>query len=231
MKDVILSNVTKKYGEKIVLNDISVKLKKGKTSCILGGSGAGKTTLINVIAGLTQYSGKVEKDEDISYVFQSARLIPTMTVEKNLEYVLLSVCDKEERQKKVGEMLNYLEIESIAKSFPSEISGGEAQRVAIGRALVYPSTLLLMDEPFGALDIGLKTRLIKKFNETLKKGKKTVIFVTHDVDEAILLGDNYYILEKGKIKDEFSYGSDAEERDLSSKISNEIRKKIYGNLL
>lgn len=197
MKDIILENFTCSYGDKVIFDSLNMRFEGGKINVILGSSGVGKTTLLNAIAGLKGYDGSIKGNDDgIGYIFQKDRLIPTISVFKNLDLILKRIYkDKNERKQRIQDMAVALEIQDILKSLPSEISGGQAQRVSMARAFLYPCDLLLLDEPFKALDSALKERLIKKFVELCKDSGKTVLFVTHSIEECEMCGGNYFRFE------------------------------------
>lgn len=195
MSGVNIKNLSVAYGDKRIFDNFSISFEEGKISVILGGSGVGKTTLLNAIAGLLPYEGSIEKDGEASYIFQNDRLIPSISVYKNLDIILRSVYkDKSERRLRIYEMLYALEISDLASKLPTVLSGGQSQRVAMARAYLYPSKVLLLDEPFKALDTALKARLIKQLDELNQRETRTVIFVTHAVDECLLLADDCYVM-------------------------------------
>ena len=190
-----LVSVTKKYGDRTVFSDFSLEFEEGKITAILGESGAGKTTLLNILAGLTAYGGKVEGVGRCSYLFQTPRLLPNLTVEGNLRFVL-----PESEWGKISEMLRRVGLDGREKSYPASLSGGEAQRAAIARAFLFPHDLLLMDEPFSSLDLSLKKSLLSLVAELWEEKKNTVVFVTHDVHEAALLSHRAVVLRKGELR-------------------------------
>ena len=228
---VEIKNLVKRYGEKVVFDGFSITFKDKKVTAILGNSGIGKTTLLNVIARLTDFDGDILlSGKGISYVFQSPRLINTLTVLQNVEYVLTTdYPDYGERKKVARENLIKAEIDHLENKFPSEISGGEKQRVQLARAFSKPSELLIMDEPFSSLDISLKSRLMKLYISFLKENPKTVIFVTHDPFEALSFSDDIVILQDGGYK-RFEVLSEKENRDLESEEISSLRKEIYNAL-
>ena len=187
-----LNGITKRYGDLTVYENFDLGIEEGKITCILGSSGSGKTTLLNILAGLTPYQGEVVPRKKCAYIFQQPRLVPNLTVRGNLKLV----CRDEQ---KIGEFLSRLELSEKADAYPAELSGGQAQRVSIARAFLYPSDLLLMDEPFSSLDTALKIRLIGVFCSLWKEEKRTVVFVTHDAEEAYMLSHRALVLSGGKI--------------------------------
>lgn len=235
MKDVVFKDFCCAYGDKVVFDGLDLQLEGGKINVILGGSGVGKTTLLNAIASLKTYDGEISgNDGGISYIFQKDRLIPTISVYKNLDLALRSVCkDKDERKKRIYAMASALEIEDVLKSTPTEISGGQAQRVSMARAFLYPSDVLLLDEPFKALDTALKARLIKKLAELCEESKKTVVFVTHAIDECLLLADNYFVFAKNPVQVVRSgrISSNKLERALTDSELEDTRKALLETIL
>lgn len=187
-----LKGITKRYGDLTVYDNFDLSIEEGKITCILGSSGSGKTTLLNILAGLTPYQGKVLPQKKCAYIFQQPRLVPNLTVQGNLKLV----CRDE---KKIEEYLSRLELSEKADSYPVELSGGQAQRVSIARAFLYPSDLLLMDEPFSSLDTALKIRLVGVFCSLWEEEKRTVVFVTHDAEEAYMFAHRALVLNGGKM--------------------------------
>lgn len=194
--EVKLINLCKSYEENTVLDNINMDIQKNKITVISGPSGCGKTTLLNIISGVEKKdSGQVIlKDNSISYIFQEDRLIPYLTVYENIAFVLKSTVDKNEMDKVITKYLELVRLIEFKDKLPSKLSGGMKRRVAIARAFAYKSRLLLMDEPFKGLDDELKTEIIEEFLKLYKKDKRTVILVTHDKEEAKLLGDIIYPL-------------------------------------
>lgn len=202
MRDICVKNLTCSYEQKTIFDNFDVTFEQGKINVILGGSGVGKTTLLNAIAGIKSHEGQIEGCEGgVSYIFQKDRLIPSISVYKNLDLILKGVVkDKAERKRMIEQTAVDLEISDVLKSLPSEISGGQAQRVSMARAFLYPSDVMLLDEPFKALDTALKTRLIKQFAALQEKKNKTVVFVTHAIDECLLLADDYFVFDDAPVK-------------------------------
>lgn len=186
-------NVSKSYGQQVVFDKLDLEIAEGEILCILGESGGGKTTLLRILAGLTEYEGTLSNlPKSVAYIFQEPRLLPNLTVEENLQYA-------GGRVENIEEILQKTELVSLRKKRPKALSGGEKQRVAIARAFLSDAPLLLMDEPFSSLDTALKIRLIDVFSRLWKEQKKTVIFVTHDLEEAWMLGQRIVVLRQGKI--------------------------------
>ena len=212
-------DVSKKYGDKTIFDRFNLDVEKGKITAIMGRSGIGKTTLLKIIADLTDYEGKVESSGEISYVFGEASLISSLTVKQNLDYAVSHVIkDKTERNNAILSVLKELELENELNSYPRKLSTGMAQRVALARGFLYPSDVLIMDEPFRGLDTALKTRLQKYFLDLLSKNNKTVLLITHDVNEALLLADRIIVFEGNPIEITFDekIKLDKENRSLSS---------------
>ncbi|MDD4316565.1 MAG: ABC transporter ATP-binding protein [Clostridia bacterium] len=227
-----LVNINKSYGALKVLENFNMNFEEGEITCLLGPSGCGKTTVLNVISRLTDFEGEIKEPADkISYIFQTQRLLPNLTVYGNLDFVLQGAeKDKAIRRQKIYDILSAVELDSWKDAYPGQLSGGMAQRVALARAFVYPSTLLLMDEPFKELDISLKKRLVAVFLKLWAKDKRTVVFVTHDIDEALLLADNITLLShKAKILHTHKIDLPQAQRQLSDDILITIRKDIYKN--
>lgn len=185
-------------GKLHVLKDLSLCINKHSFTVILGRSGCGKTTLLRIIAGLEQQtSGQVifhPRQQKVGFVFQEARLMPWLNVRDNVRFLHQNIAYEE-----LSHILHLLKLQSFEHFYPSEISGGMAQKAAIGRALCYQSDIILMDEPFASLDYFTRGELQQELLHIFDSLSKTIIFVTHNIDEAILLGDNIVILDEGKI--------------------------------
>ena len=191
-----IKNLSKSFGDKRIFENFNVEFEKGKITAIMGKSGIGKTTLLKAIANLTDYQGKIESDGAISYVFGEASLIPSLSVKQNLSYAVSHVIkDKKVRENAIYDILEQVELGDEANSFPWNLSTGMAQRVSLARGFLYPSNVLIMDEPFRGLDTALKSRLQKYFLKLLSKDNKTVVLITHDVNEALLLADRILVFD------------------------------------
>ena len=202
---------------------------------VLGASGVGKTTLLNALTGLSGFDGEIENmPKNVSYIFQSDRLVKTISVEKNLDFVLKNaIPDKTARKNVIYDMAKLLEISDVLKRLPTEISGGQAQRVQMARAFLYPSEVMLLDEPFKGLDVSLKTRLIKKFLELWGRDGRTVVLVTHDVYDALLMGDKVFVLSgsPADIVYETELTIEKSERNLTDAAVTKYRDEIVNKII
>ena len=214
-----LSHVSKTFdeGRSYAVNDLSFHVETGETLVLLGSSGCGKTTTLKMInrliepsEGLIEVDGKDVRDQDpvdlrrqIGYVFQGIGLFPHMTIEQNVALVpRLLGQPLGQRHQKTDELLELIGLpaEDFAGRFPDELSGGQKQRVGVARALAADPAYLLMDEPFGALDALTRETLQKELLSLKKRLKKTIIFVTHDIFEALLIGDRIAVLHQGNLE-------------------------------
>ena len=211
MAALTLNHVNKTYlldnRQVAALSDINLSVEAGQFVTIVGRSGCGKTTLLRLIAGLEENtSGQLIFDPPnakIGLVFQEPRLMPWLTVEDNMAFALLKEPDKMLVKQTVDHYLKLLHLEDFRHAYPSQISGGMAQRTAVGRALCFNPDIILMDEPLGALDAFTRANLQKELVQIFCQAGKTILFVTHDVDEAVLLGQRVIIMGDGKILAEF----------------------------
>ena len=228
--DIVVKNLSVRYGDLAVFDGFDATFEKGKINVILGGSGVGKSTLIGSIAGLVKHDGDIDGiDGEISYIFQKDRLIPSISVYKNLDLVIKNIFkDKEEREKRIEEMLQILEIEDCRDKRPTEISGGQAQRVAMARAFLYPSDVLLMDEPFKALDTALRHRLFQWLFRLDEICPKTIIMVTHAIDECLLSADRFMVLsgKPARVILEGRIDTNKKERRLTDENLVDVRNKL-----
>ncbi len=216
MDMIRLEHVYKRFGENQILQDFNLTVKQGEFLTVIGRSGCGKTTMLKLINGLyTPESGEIYaegknlKETDlialrrrIGYVIQNKGLFPHMTVEKNITYVpvISGRKNKTENHALTLRMLQLVGLEEeMAKRYPAELSGGQQQRVGIARALAAEPSVLLMDEPFGALDEITKQALQDEILELQKKLKITVIFITHSIREAMKLGDRVLVMDQGTV--------------------------------
>ena len=198
-------NFTKSFGDTLVFDNFCCDFAGGAISIIMAPSGAGKTTLLNAVAGLIDYEGSIEIGDNgldgaeggggVSYVFQEPRLIPQKTVLKNLDFALsAAIPDKAERRDKITALLGEIGLGGALNLYPVELSGGMAQRAALARAFLYPSAILLMDEPFKGLDADTKKTVTDTFLSLWQRDRRTTLFVTHDTDDAEAVGGTVYKL-------------------------------------
>ncbi len=194
-----LHKVTKSYGALKVLNGISLDVAKNQITAILGPSGCGKTTLLSLVAGSRQPDGgeiRGLENKNCSFLFQEPRLLDWLTVTQNIAFVLKDKLPAEEIEPKIESFLKKTGLFAYRNSYPRRLSGGQRQLVAMARALAYPSRILLMDEPFKSLDPALKFDLIQHFLRLWTAEPRTVLYVTHEIKEALLLADEIYILSQ-----------------------------------
>ena len=235
MKDIIFKNFSFSYPDKEIYKNFNAVFFGGKINVVLGASGVGKTTLLNALTGLSGFDGEIENmPKNVSYIFQNDRLVKTISVEKNLDFVLKNaIIDKTARKNAIYDMAKLLEISDVLKRLPTEISGGQAQRVQMARAFLYPSEVMLLDEPFKGLDVSLKTRLIKKFLELWGRDGRTVVLVTHDVYDALLMGDKVFVLSgsPADIVYETELTVEKSERNLTDAVVTKYRDEIVNKII
>ncbi len=223
-------NIFVQFDDAPLYNGFNYTFEQGKVHVILGTSGCGKTTLLNVLAGLVKYGGKVTGGK-LSYVFQQPRLSP-ISVWDNIAFVLQNVKNKEQRNKIIEEYLTLAQIFSKAKQNATTLSGGEQQRVALARAFAYDSQVLVMDEPFNSLDLGIKRRLYDTLSGLLHTHPRTVLFVTHSVEDALALGDSVYVMEDKPVavSKVIDIPTPREQRNLYSDEMVRLRKQLEEKL-
>ena len=189
------------------LEDVTLTVREGEFVCLLGASGCGKSTLLNLVAGLDRPTqGTVERAGEPSFMFQEAALFPWLSVERNVELPLqLRRVPRSRRRERVAELLELVQLTSFARRQPHELSGGMRQRVALARALAHDAEVLLMDEPFGALDAMTRDILHDELERIWQATGRTILFVTHNVREAARLGDRVVLLTSrpGRVAEEF----------------------------
>ncbi len=229
---ITFEKVSFSYPATRVFSELNLSLEENKINCILGPSGCGKSTLLNMLSGdISPQSGTLKNAEKkVSYVFQSPRLVPQITVFGNLDLVLRSVIgDKAERKRRILSALELVGLKNSGETYPSMLSGGMAQRVALARAFLFPSELLLMDEPFKGLDVALKKSIISAFLSLYDREEKTVVFVTHDPDEAVTLGDKIIMLsdKPAAAIAEFRISESRSERKIYDAELTKIKNEIY----
>jgi len=210
---VSVRKVSKTFGAATVLDDINFDVSEGEIIVLLGASGSGKTTILRIVAGLEipdagsiilhgkDVSSLPARTRGTGVIFQAYALFPKMNVEENIGYGLrLRRSQKNEIKQTVDRLIGMVHLEEHRRKFPSQLSGGQQQRVAIARALAYKPEVLLFDEPFGALDAQIRTRLRREIRTLLKEINVPSIFITHDQEEALELGDRIAVLNAGRLE-------------------------------
>lgn len=232
-----ISDFSKDYDGKKILEGINLSIKKGEFVCVIGSSGCGKSTLLRAISGLdTNYDGSIlinneekrQPSKKIGYIFQENRLFPWLTIIQNVCFSMDSG-SKIQKREKAMEALKTVGLESVWKNYPSTLSGGMAQRANIARSLVNDPEVLLLDEPFGALDAFTKIGLQEELRNIRNEKKTTMIMVTHDIEEAIFLADRIVVLGKnpGQIKKVIEVNL-PNPRNRNDQFFNKLRKEVFG---
>lgn len=200
---ISVKNINKKFNEKVVFKDFSIDFYKNKVNCIIGKSGCGKSTLLNIISGIIPNDKEgfetIEK-YGVSYIFQDDRLIDWLTVSENIGLVVKKLYNKKISEELCDKYLDLVGIKEYKNYYPQMLSGGLRQRVNIARAFIYPSKIIIMDEPFKSIDVINKEIIMNNFKQILEREERTVLFVTHDIEEAILLSDKIYVLGNSPIE-------------------------------
>jgi len=250
---IAAKNVTAGYENRrkktrlIALRDISLEVRRGEFLAIVGPSGCGKSTFVNMVAGfLKPLAGTIEVEgkpvrgtgADRAMVFQDYALLPWRTVEKNVIFAMENRRDrpsKKEQAERVAEALELVGLTGFEKSYPHELSGGMRQRVGIARALVTKPDILLMDEPFGAVDAMTREAMQAEFEKIIAQSHQTVVFITHSIDEAVMLGDRVAVISNrpGRIKEIVDIDLPRPRLDGSAKTnprSAELREHIWSLL-
>ncbi|HGN2081817.1 TPA: ABC transporter ATP-binding protein [Providencia stuartii] len=212
MSYVIAENLSKSFGQNQVFSNIQFTIEKGEVITLLGPSGCGKSTLLRCIAGLEQpdngdlyinrqnITHQAAQQRGVGMVFQSYALFPNMTVEDNIAFGLkMRKVNSTERNKAVADVIEMVELQGKEQQFPHQLSGGQRQRVALARALVMKPQILLLDEPLSALDARIRKHLRQQIRHIQRELKLTTIFVTHDQDEAMIMSDRIFLMNKGAI--------------------------------
>ena len=222
--EIEFKNIKKVYGDKVVMEGFSLTVEKGDFVTVIGSSGCGKTTALKMVNGLIEPdAGEIlingenirSKDQtqlrrNIGYAIQGSVLFPHMTVEQNISYVpnLLNKRDKARTKAAVSKWMGIVGLdEELKERYPSELSGGQQQRVGIARALAASPEILLMDEPFGAVDEITRAQLQSELRQIYERTRITVLFVTHDIGEALKLGTKVLVMDQGEIQ---QYGTPEE---------------------
>lgn len=239
MNMVSFQNVYKSYdAQNYVISDLTLNIRKGEMVALLGSSGCGKTTLLKMINRLHQQDkgqiyiknrpiedwDVIELRRGIGYVIQSTGLFPHLSIEKNISYVLeIMGISKISRKKRAAELIELVGLDSTFLSkLPKELSGGQKQRVGVARALAADPELILMDEPFGAVDALVRKNLQEEVKRLFKTLNKTIVFVTHDIEEAFHMATRIVLLNKGKVEQEGT------KEDLIFRPKNDYVSSFFG---
>ena len=212
MSYVTAKNLTKRFGDNTVFEDIQFSIEQGEFITLLGPSGCGKSTLLRSLAGLNPVDGgeilvdgedithQVPQERGIGMVFQSYALFPNMTVEGNIAFGLkMKKLNADIIQREVAKVIELVDLKGKEKQYPHQLSGGQRQRVALARALVVKPRILLLDEPLSALDAKIRKHLRQQIRDIQKEMNLTTIFVTHDQEEAMIMSDRIFLMNKGEI--------------------------------
>lgn len=212
MSYVTAKNLTKRFGDNTVFENIQFTIEQGEFITLLGPSGCGKSTLLRSLAGLNPVDGgeiwvngeeithQTPQQRGIGMVFQSYALFPNMTVEGNIAFGLkMKKLSNDEIQREVAKVIELVDLKGKEKQYPHQLSGGQRQRVALARALVVKPRILLLDEPLSALDAKIRKHLRQQIRDIQKEMNLTTIFVTHDQEEAMIMSDRIFLMNKGQI--------------------------------
>lgn len=200
--NITLENIYKKYGQQEVLKDVDLEINPSEFVCIVGESGSGKTTLLKIIAGLIEPTkGIVLTGDQAAMVFQNSALLPWLTVAQNIEFPF-EVQGLKIPKQRIEQILAELDLKGFEKKYPKELSGGQKQRVGIARAMAVKRKILLLDEPFSALDVKTSEELHSLILGLWRGNKLTVLMVSHSIEEAVFLSDRVIIMDQGKIRRE-----------------------------
>jgi NitT/TauT family transport system ATP-binding protein len=239
---VVLTDVVKRYGRGpgavTALDGVSLSVRPGSFACLLGASGCGKSTLLSLVAGLDDLTaGSITNvDRPVAMMFQESALFPWLTVTGNVEIALrVRGVGRAERRRKATELLETVRLTGFAHKRPHELSGGMRQRVALARALAQDASVLLMDEPFGALDAMTRDLLHDELERIWRERELTVLFVTHNVREAVRLGDQVVLLSSrpGRVLNTYDVGLERPRRidsapvaELAAEITDTLREEV-----
>lgn len=233
-----ITNLSKKYrlndGEILALKDVSIEIRQGSFVTIVGKSGCGKTTLLRILSGLEERTGgdlsssaagENSAKPKISIVFQEPRLMPWLTVKQNMAFSLRGEKDSKRAETIVDKYLETVGLTAFKDAYPAQISGGMAQRTALGRTLCYEPDIILMDEPLSALDAYNRRLLQDELIRIFQTLKKTILFVTHDIDEAIYLGQKLIVMDRGRIISEVEIDAPYPRQSAASQLTS-LRESV-----
>ena len=234
MAGIELINVHKQYLVEDravqVLNGISLQVPSNRITVILGRSGCGKTTLLRLTGGLEKVDqGEIRYGEShrTAFVFQEPRLMPWLTVWNNIRFGLGK---KEQDSKKIADIVATVGLDGFEKAYPSQLSGGMQQRTAIARALAYEPSFIMMDEPFAALDYFTREQMQRELLRVQQKQGSSILFVTHSIDEALILGHRIVVIENGLVKAQYQVPESAGDRNLLDDTFISLKRDIIKSL-
>lgn len=231
MSHISVKNLSVYYGDYCALKDVEFEVEKGEFVAIVGKSGSGKTTFLNALAHFIPYTGKISIPKNIGVVFQHYAVFPWLTASENISFGLEDKTKKEKKQI-ISNNLKLAELEEKKDKYPAELSGGQVQRIALARSLAPNPEVLFMDEPYGALDAYTREKMQQWLLDVWSKHKKTIVFITHNIEEAIFLADRVLILCDHKFIKEFKVPFDRprhEEVKFTPEF-NQLRKEIFKSI-
>lgn len=219
-----IRDLIKKFNDHYVFNNLNLDIESDKITVILGKSGCGKTTLLRLISNLEKYdSGSINTNNlKFSYVFQEPRLFPWLTVFENIQAITNLPSDE------IYRMIRMVDLEKFSNSYPDELSGGMKSRVSLARAFAYRPNFLLMDEPFSSLDDFTRVKMQEELLKLYNKENVGILFVTHNIDEALTIADKIIVLKEGKIYS--SYNINSKKRDLLDFEFTTLKRKIRDDI-
>lgn len=219
-----IRDLIKKFNDHYVFNNLNLDIESDKITVILGKSGCGKTTLLRLISNLEKYdSGSINTNNlKFSYVFQEPRLFPWLTVFENIQAITNLPSDE------IYRMIRMVDLEKFSNSYPDELSGGMKSRVSLARAFAYKPNFLLMDEPFSSLDDFTRVKMQEELLKLYNKENVGILFVTHNIDEALTIADKIIVLKEGKIYS--SYNINSKKRDLLDFEFTTLKRKIRDDI-
>lgn len=226
--NIEIQNMAITYGQMVVLRNINLKIASHEFVGIIGKSGSGKSTFLNALAGFIPFSGDISRPEHIGLVFQQQAVFPWLTVVENIAFGV-EINDIEIRQAVVREHIHLAGLEAKTNCYPAELSGGQIQRLALARTLANNPDVLLMDEPYGSLDAYTREKMQNWLLETWSRYKKTVVFITHDITEALFLADRVLLLHNGQFDKEIivPFSRPRNDEMKFSQEFNELKRAIH----
>lgn len=231
-----IAGISKRFGTQAVFSDFSARFEDMRITVLLGPSGCGKTSLLRMMAGvLALDSGSISglEGNSLSFVFQEPRLVPWLSVEENVALSARDSMPKARALERARGFLSIVGLDSFAQRKPRALSGGMRQRASLARAFCRPAGILLMDEPFQSLDLKLRLSLMDEFAMLWEREPKTVVFVTHDIQEALYLGDEVLSLggSPAGVIDRFAVPARRGERDLADPLMSELERRLFRTLV